>query len=415
MTDLRTLPSPPARAGAGNIQPPCRELLLPVPAARLLTVPLLARLEFALAAVCTLLCVFLHFYFCRNVGALWRDEVSCINVATAPTFGEMWDGMGFELLPVVYFTLLRGWAAMFGADNDTALRVLGLLIGLAIVGASWLNARQFGVRWPLFSLVLLGCNPLFVRYADSTRAYGLGIVVILLTVTGVVSVQTLYGNPVLLCAGCVAAAFAAARERRWRAAAVLLAVGVPAALSLVAWVHAVRLARGWNMMLYCQMTPLRLWDRFSTAMASPDPSCVLLWSALLMVAPALASGWLRRRPVPAADPDGVPVDLAARTVRFSAMALVIAVVGHSAFVMTLNYSTPPWHYIACLAVAAVCLDALFGRLLEGNGAAALYGRAARLVLLAMVAALTFLPARAELSARQPNIAPRARTSSMASS
>ena len=36
---------------------------------------------------------------------------------------ELWRSLEFDSFPVLYFSVLRAWTAVFGADNDLALRV----------------------------------------------------------------------------------------------------------------------------------------------------------------------------------------------------------------------------------------------------------------------------------------------------
>ena len=414
MSDLTTAIAPPAMSS--EVLPPSEGTSSLPAAGPWLTARLLTRWELVVAVVSTLLVAYLHVFFTQGVDALWRDEVNSINVATLPTFGELWHNLEFDSFPVLYFGVLRAWAGIFGADNDMALRVLGLLTGLGIVGALWLNARQFGVRWPLFGLVLLGCNPMFVRYGDSNRAYGLGMLLILLTLAAVwrvlsaprpgrvllamaaavLSVQTLYYNSVLLFAICAAGALVATHERRWRAAAWVLAVGAPAALSLVVYADTIHRMHEWNFLVQYAVTLPWIWHKLSDVTGSPDPLGVWVWSALFVAALGLAGGWLARRPRPATDP-------ATRAVLFAAAALVVLTIGYPVFLKVLNYYTQPWYYVAYLALVAVCLDVVFGRVLTLGGQAALYGRAARLAGVLLFAALTFLPARASLFARQTNL------------
>lgn len=385
----------------------------------LLSVPVLNRVELAVAALGTLLFIYLHVFFCQGVGALWRDEIDLLGVATLPTLGDVWSHMEFQSHPVLHVLVVRTWAGIFGADNDDALRVLGLLIGLGGVGALWLNARLLGVRWPLFSLVLLGCNPLFVRYSDSNRASGLGILLILLTlaavwrvlaaprpgrvllavVAGVLSVQTLYYNSVLLLAICAGAAVAAALERRWRTAALLLAIGLPAALSMTIYAGTIHRVHAWSFLLHYPVTVGWLWNRLCDVTGSPDPLGAWVWGTLFVGALGWA-GWRGLHSRPAAEEgEEVAAAPAARVYRFACATLLVMTVGYGAFLRALNYYTQPWYYIAFLAVVAVCLDAVFGRALAASPG----GRAARLALVLAMAALSFLPAHAALSARQTNV------------
>lgn len=386
------------------------------------TAPLLGRLELAAAVVATLLAGYLHVFFCQNVGALWRDEVGLLNVATMPTWGETWRYIGYESYPVLYFALVRTWMGIFGVDNDLALRLLGMLLGLGGIAALWLNARQLGARWPLFSLVLLGCNPAFVRYSDSNRAFGLGILLILLTLAtvwrvlaaprpgrvllamaaGVLSVQALYYNSILLLAICVGASVAAACERRWRTAAVLIAIGVPAALSMGVYLGTVRQVSTWNFVLRLPVSFGWLWHRLSDVLGSPDPLGVWVWSALFVGALGLA-GWQLQHPGRTEEDASRTNAPAARVYRFAFTTLLVATPGYAAFLKMLNYQTQPWYYITFLALAAVCLDAILGRWLTGRRVPVLAGRVARLAFVLTMGSLSFLPARVALFARQTNV------------
>ena len=118
--------------------------------------------------------------------------------------------------------------------SDGSLRVFGAAIGLLILVAVWLNARWLRLGFPLITLALIGFNPMVIRYGDSIRAYGLGILLALLTigamwrliesftlrrvivalVIAVLSVQSVYYNAVLLFALCLAAATVMLRRRR---------------------------------------------------------------------------------------------------------------------------------------------------------------------------------------------------------
>ena len=82
-----------------------------------------------------LLVTALHVRFVTNVGGLWRDEANSVNLATLPSFAEMWRVLDYDSFPILFFAVLRGWTAIFGANDDLALRVLGLITGLGILGA----------------------------------------------------------------------------------------------------------------------------------------------------------------------------------------------------------------------------------------------------------------------------------------
>ena len=388
--------------------------------AALAIAPVLSRLEAALAIVGTLLVVYLHVFFFQHVGGLWRDETNSVSVATMPSLGAMWDSLQFDSFPILFFGVLRAWAGIFGSMNDTAFRALGMLIGLGVVGALWLNARLLGVRWPLFSLVLLGFNPMFVRYGDSMRAYGLGMLLILLTLAAVwrvlenprprrvalavlaalLSAQTLYYNSVLLFAICVAGAVTAARERRWKTAACILGVGAPAAASLVIYAGTISRLHEWNFLVQWPVTLPWLWHKLGEVTGAPDPLGVWVWSALFLGALGVAGWWLwHRRPATvSAHEKPEPVN---RAVLFAASALVVLTVGYPIFLKALNYYTQPWYYVSFVALVAVGVEVIFGRVLAATGSVP--GRVARLVFFVALTALVFPQTREMLFKRQTSV------------
>ena len=181
----------------------------------------LKRFEWLIVVLTLCISACLHIRFVTHVGGLWRDETNSVNLASLASFGEIWRSLDYDSFPILFFLVLRSWLELFGLYNDTALRALGCITGLGLLGALWYNARAFGVRWPVLSLALVGLNPMLIRYGDSTRAYGLGILLIVLTfasfwrlvdspaspptkrvltaaVLAVLSVHCLYYNSVLL-------------------------------------------------------------------------------------------------------------------------------------------------------------------------------------------------------------------------
>ena len=187
----------------------------------------------------TLAAIALHVRFATHVGGLWRDEANSVQLSNLPAIQEIWHNLDFDSFPILFFMLLRAWTGVFGANNDGALRLLGLIIGLSTLAVLFLNARTFRAHLPVLSLALVGLNPMLIRYGDSTRAYGLGMILILLTfrsfwrlvdtsspltyrkilaamILAVSSVQCVYYNSVLLFAiGCAAIAIACL-ARDWR-------------------------------------------------------------------------------------------------------------------------------------------------------------------------------------------------------
>lgn len=342
----------------------------------------LNRVEWLCVALVGLVAAALHVRFATGVGALWRDEVNSVNLATLPHLADVWHYLDYDSFPILYFAVLRAWTGIFGAGNDEALRALGLLTGLGILGALWANARAFGSRLPLLSFALVGLNPMIVRYGDSNRAYGLGILLILLTLRSfwrlvesaeaptarriavsaalaVLSVQCLYYNAVLLLAIAAGAAAVALRTKAWRTIGIIFGIGVLAAASLLPYAPIIIRMRAWTFMVSYPTTLGWLWKRAGEVMGSPDPRAIWLWVGLIVVglSVVIAAGIsvLSRRTLNASEgSQELPTP-----VLFAGVTPVVGVVAYAVFLRVLNYYTQPWYYIALAALVACALDILF--------------------------------------------------------
>jgi hypothetical protein len=332
----------------------------------------------------------LHVRFVTHVGGLWRDEANSVHLANLPSFGEVLGFLDYDSFPILFFAVLRGWSVAFGSDNDAALRALGCVTGFAVLGALLFNARAFGIRWPMLSLALIGLNPMLIRYGDSTRAYGLGIFLILLTfrsfwllvnkpsppkarrvlaasVLALLSVQCLYYNSVLLLAIAAGTITVAVRRRAWRTVGVVLGIGILAAASLLPYVPMMRRMREWTFMVSYPADFAWLWKRICEVIGSPDPLGVWLWLGLFAVGVgviaslALSQLWKTKRAssvkVSLYPDQSHPVPDA---VLFAAVALIVGVVGYAVFLRALHYYTQPWYYITLVAFSACALEVVFG-------------------------------------------------------
>ena len=216
---------------------------------------ILSRCEFGAAILMTLCLVALHVRLLKYTGPLWRDEISSLRLATVPTLKEFCSSLVFDPFPILFVVVLRVWHMLGFGDSDFALRALGFLMGCLLVGALWVSCRLINRKWaPLWPLALFALNPVAIHNGDSLRAYGLGLALIVLTfgliwrftfkdrhprtvitagIVAVLSVQSLYVNSLALFAICLGGIVILIWQKERHAAALIFAVGLIAALSLL--------------------------------------------------------------------------------------------------------------------------------------------------------------------------------------
>ena len=325
------------------------------------------EIEWVIGALITVAGVYLHWVNFRSAGALWRDEAGVVRIATLPTIREMWSNVGHESCPILFPALLRTWSFTVGGA-DPALRVMGFIVGLLVLGAVWLNGWFFHRSAPLVALSLLAVNASVVRWGDSLRAYGLASVLMLLALaTGwrfarepslkrwlvgglvaVISVQNLFQNSFLLLAVCAAAAAVRMRRRDFKNALAALAIGVPAAVSLLPYSAMIREAQDWSVLSQIGFLSPLIWTNLSLAMAPTLAWLRWLWIALAIL--AIARCVIRVLPDAAQD----DADTAAF---FAGTALMGALICFLIFLRLAKMPTQVWYFLPLTTFAAVCIDA----------------------------------------------------------
>ena len=78
----------------------------------------LAWAELAAALLITALIVALNLRFSTQAGALWRDEVSTVQLATRPTYAAVLRSLSLDSAPALYPTLLRLWSSPWTGEQD---------------------------------------------------------------------------------------------------------------------------------------------------------------------------------------------------------------------------------------------------------------------------------------------------------
>lgn len=333
------------------------------------------RAETVAAILITLAVIVLHVVRLCYAGALWRDEAGAVELAQIPTLGEIYTRFPHEAFPLVFPGTLRFYIAVAG-DGDFALRLFGMLVGLAIVGALWLNARSAG-SVPLVSLALLGFHPYFLLFGDSLRGYGLGIFLILLTLgafsrlvarpgwrtaaaaalPALLSVHCLLHNSAMLLGISTAAAAVGAVRRRWRVTAASLGIGFVAALSLLPYRGPLAAARQWDVLLAQEIAPRQILYRSLDALASPHRLVAWIWLLLIAAAAVMVIRGGRERTAAGQDAGDAPAAADARL--FHLLAIPAAMAAQYGFFTVLRYTPRPWYLLAVFALIASALDALW--------------------------------------------------------
>ena len=327
----------------------------------------LARCEFVGAILLTLVLVAFHFVFWIHAGPLWRDEISSLALATKPTISELWQSLKFDPFPASYFIVLRFWQVVFG-ENDLALRGLGLLIGLTLLGSLWFVSYFVDKSPPLWSLVLFGFNPLTLETGDSLRPYGFGLIWIILAfgflarlifgfqnktvvrlafAVAILSVQSNFTNSLALFAIITGAVVVLARRRAWSRSALAIGTGAVAALTLLPYLPIMIATGDWSKILANKNDFASVIAVARDAIGDPGVFAAGIWITLILalLISAGAVCFLRNR-----------LGLNRERIIFSAAVLFVAVVTTIGFLSWAKYLVFPRYFLAVLAVGALCID-----------------------------------------------------------
>jgi hypothetical protein len=327
-------------------------------------------IEFTAALLGTLLLIGVHVVVLFHAGALWRDEVNTVNLATMSSLATVWAMSEYDSFPILWFLVLRGWVALGLGATDFGLRVLGLVVGLGILAMLWWTARRVGYGIPVASLVLFAASPTTFRIGDSLRAYGCGILLMLFMLgsiwrvveeprvkrvavaagAAVLSVQVLYYNAVILLALALGGVAVGLYRRAWRTIVVVLGIGGLAAVSLLPYLDAMSRLRRWNSLVKIPIDLSWIWGKFDEAVADSGQATIWLWGTLFL---GTLGVWCWHILSPHAGSSRTEKDLAI----FLGAAMSIGVVCYTWFLKILGYPTQPWYYITIMALLAVSFDA----------------------------------------------------------
>src|SRR5439155_908791 len=276
----------------------------------------------------------------------------------------------------------------------------------------WVNARQLRHSMPLASLVLLAMNPWVVRSGDSIRGYGLGMLLLVLSmgliwrviesptprrivcaVSGaVLTVHVVYSAAFLLAAICLAGMVVGLRRKAWSSVVAVAGIGATTASSPVIYWQTVAEAQSWNVLLQVPFSIHLYWERLSKALAAPYEWVVYAWLALFGA--TVAAGCLAQWSALAKQLTRRQKDI----VWFCTLTEIGAVVGFVIFLRVIRFGTQPWYYLPLIAVVAVSADGVLCTVVAG-----LPGRALRLGGVVLLTALIFPASWQRMRMRQSNM------------
>ena len=299
---------------------------------------------------------------------------------------------------------------MLYGESDDSLRVLGLLIGLAILAALWWAAWQIGRGFPVLSLALFALCPAVIRYGDTVRGYGLGLFFLLLmyaqvwkaaaaptvwnlvwsVLAAVLAVQSMYFNAVILLALGAASPAIALRRRTWKPILATGGIGLVAAISLLPFAGSITRHNEWREIMHFDMTFSWLAQRVCDATNTAGAFAIWVWLGLTVLAVAAAAYTAARFARDRREYDaGI----------FAGTAVVAGIAIYTAFIFRVGQRTNMWYYLPLMAVLAVSFDAV----VEASVLADRRGRIARLCAAAALFALTVPVAWTQCHLRMTNV------------
>src|ERR1044071_9403088 len=110
---------------------------------------------------------------------LWYDEAFAVLFSekglNAMLYGTLTPagGAAADVHPLLYYTTLGDWMAIFG-QSPVAVRMYSVLLGVATVGMLYVLTNElFGERTALTAALIAAVAPFEVQYSQETRMYAL--------------------------------------------------------------------------------------------------------------------------------------------------------------------------------------------------------------------------------------------------
>ncbi|HEY2101676.1 MAG TPA: hypothetical protein VGH08_00340 [Chthoniobacterales bacterium] len=301
-----------------------------------------------------------------HAGALWRDECGVLHLARLSSFAEIARNFQHEAFPLLFPTALRIYSYIFGT-SDAVLRLFGFVVGAGFVAGTWWVMPP--KERPLLQLGLVGLNTTFLIWGTSVRGYGLGSVLVLITLGSAVralrhptflnglvasclaiaSAHCLLHNLTLIAAMTIAAVFAMWSCGRSKEAVVVCFAGLACALTVLPYAPSY-LGADWRMILRVPIGPGWLWQQFLAALGEPSWLMRPLWLSAGVL--FLIGAIIQFRSGSASRTNNTAV------VTFLFSFCFLALITYFVFLRLLSYATHSWYYLALITALAGSIDLL---------------------------------------------------------
>jgi hypothetical protein len=366
--------------------------------------------EWIVAILLSATVLFLLTVRATHAGGLWRDECDSLQLARLPTFADVVHNLKFTSFPILFPTSVRAFTSLFGT-SDASLRCFGFLVGAALLGVAWFNARTNHGDVPLILPALVGLNITFLTAGTWIRGYGLGSVLVTLGfgltamfvarptivrlaamfVCYIASMQCLYFAAALIPSFLLAAFAVCVFRRQFNWALALCVIAAICAISYVPKFLTYFEIRDWAVALQRPTSPVELWRELKLACGEPATLALFMWLALLSlsivgVAWKCGTRW-RSEFVPKLN-----------LLLFGAFAIVLAVPMYFVFLWRLHNIPDTRYYVALLCLAAAAAELIIGILCQLN-----WTRVARLIVVIAIAGVLPVFAWPKITERETNL------------
>ena len=366
-------------------------------------IDILKTVELLVAIFLSAVVIVLLILRATHAGALWRDEAATLHLAQMPTLGEIAANFQHEAFPLPFPLLVRSYIAVSGG-SDASVRWFGFMVGVAVLAVAWFNSRTLGESGPLLFPALFCLNATFLIWGTSLRGYGLGCVLLLLTLgltvkaisrptimnaaaatlASIGSVQIMVNAVPLVAAIALSTLLVFISQRRFRPAIIVCICTALCALSFFPYLKSY-LGADWNIVLKYPVNVASLWQKFRLALEEQGTLAGLFfYIGTLLIFAAIWRWWTLRREKSSVE---------AQWLLFLVAVSTVSLVAYCGFLKTLSYATRPWYFLPLLCVVAGAIDLLSGILVRKR-----WIRFVR--LLVVIAALLLLPVSLWETARQ---------------